>query len=80
MKITPIPTPEPPPAFKPVTLQLTFETQEELDCFGTMFNHPKIMGKLFKGKPVRNVLDANWMRAELCNLGSHHDNLSNLTL
>jgi len=28
--------------FKPVTIQLTFETQDELDAFGSFFNHAVI--------------------------------------
>ena len=28
--------------FKPVTINLTFESKEELDWFGTIFNHSKI--------------------------------------
>lgn len=30
--------PTPPPAFKPVTVALTFETQAELDAVGRLFN------------------------------------------
>jgi len=30
------------PAFKPVTIQFTFDTQEELDAFGSFFNHAVI--------------------------------------
>lgn len=33
MKVKTIPTPEPPPIFKPVQISLTFETKEELDEF-----------------------------------------------
>jgi len=29
--------------FSPVTVQLTFETQDELDFMGTLFNHAGIM-------------------------------------
>lgn len=69
MKITPIPTPEPPPAFKPVTLQFTFETQEELDCFGTLFNHPRIVYGTFKGKEVSKILVS--LHAPLRDAGSN---------
>jgi len=30
------------PVFRPVTIQLTFDTQEELDAFGSFFNHAVI--------------------------------------
>lgn len=59
MKITPIPTAEPPPAFKPITLQFTFETQEELDCFGSIFNHCQIYSSTFKEKRIGSILGEN---------------------
>lgn len=34
--------------FKPVTLHLTFETQEELDAFGKLFNTAPFLSKLRK--------------------------------
>jgi hypothetical protein len=34
---------EPPAIFKPVSIQFTFETQQELDTFGALFNSSAIM-------------------------------------
>ena len=47
-------TTAPPKGFKPVTLTLTFETQEELDAYGTMMNFCPIGDGLraMGGKPV----------------------------
>jgi hypothetical protein len=38
MKITSRREPAPPPAFTPVSVTFTFDTQEELNSMGTLFN------------------------------------------
>ncbi len=38
------------PSFQPVTLQFTFETKEELDAFGTLFNITPVAVCLRKAK------------------------------
>jgi hypothetical protein len=35
-------TTEPKPAFKPVTIEITFETKKQLDAFGTMCNYSPV--------------------------------------
>jgi hypothetical protein len=38
-----------PEVFKPVSIEITFETQRELDAFGSLMNHARI------GKAVENL-------------------------
>lgn len=57
--------PPPPPAFTPVTLTLTFETQDELDAVSTLFNHSNLCtflsqsaGMRDRGENIRHQLKA----------------------
>lgn len=41
-------TPPPPPAFTPVSILLTFESQQELNAFGALFNYCPVADTLDK--------------------------------
>jgi hypothetical protein len=58
-----------PPKFYPTTIEITFETQEEMDMFATMFNFSPITEAIYGyGIGCRNIRDSlEAMGAEMHN-------------
>lgn len=58
-----------PPQFKPVRITFEFDTQEELDTFGALFNTTYVTDA------VENVLDHGMIRREIGNAGGDSSRL-----